>query len=82
MNLDADYVLTLLLEKRDIGDDAHRVADGIRDILHQLVGVLHADRLLCTILDSNVQSPALGVRVAAHPFEVLVVPRFLVLDVL
>ena len=31
---------------------------------------------------ADVQSTALGVRVAANPFEALVVPRFLVFDIL
>ena len=81
-HLDANHVLPLLSDENDIGDNAHRIADGIRYVFHQLIRLPHADNTLGLVLDADVQSAALGVRVAANPFEVLVVPRFLVFDIL
>ena len=79
-NLNTYNVLPLLLEQGDVGHDAHRVAYGVGDVLHQFVGVLDADGLLGSVLYADVQRPALRVRVAADPLQVLLVPGFLVLD--
>ena len=82
LHLDANHVLAILAQQRDIRDNAHRVAYLVGDVLHQRVDVLHADRFLGTVLDAEVDRAALRIGIAAYPGKILVVPALLVLDIL
>ena len=78
----ANDILAAFAQQGDIRDNAHRIAYLVGDVFHQLVGIFHADRLLSTVLDAEVDYAALCIGIAAYPGKILVVPAFLVFDIL
>ena len=76
-----DIILSVLLQKTDIGHNAQSRLHLVRDVLHQLFRIGQTDHL-ALVVDPDIDCPALRIGKAAEPLQVLRPPRFLVFYVL
>ena len=53
----------------------------VGDVLHKSFAAFHTDHLM-SVIHANENSGTLGIGKAANPFQIFVIPRLLVFDVL
>ena len=80
-NRDFDVFLGIYRKQVYIYQQAQCIPDFIRDIFHELLGILQSDDMSLVIYAYKNLS-TLSIRKTAYPLDILISPRFLVLDVL
>ena len=74
-------LLSVFLFQINIHQDAHHVAHLVRNVLHQLLGILYTAHF-AIVLYTHIKGAALCIGKTAYPFLVFVAPRFFELYVL
>ena len=81
VHLDFKVIQPTSIEQSHLANDAHRVANLIRNIFTQLMSILNTTNA-AVIFDANKERSPFGICEGAHPFQIFILPRLFKFSVL